>query len=80
MTRIENFETPEEAQPVIEDLREQIREHDYHYYVENDPQISDSEYDSLLQNLQSLEERFCFALFCRQHTRSLIYKTCLHAM
>ncbi len=58
MTRIENIGTPEEARPVIEDLREQIREHDYHYYVENDPQISDSEYDSLLQNLQSLEERF----------------------
>ncbi|MCF7874022.1 MAG: NAD-dependent DNA ligase LigA [Candidatus Omnitrophica bacterium] len=41
----------------IRGLREKIREADYHYYVQNDPQISDKEYDDLLKNLKSLEKK-----------------------
>lgn len=40
----------------IEKLRDEIRRHDELYYVENAPQISDREYDELLENLKKLEE------------------------
>jgi len=40
----------------IEKLRDEIRRHDELYYVENAPQISDREYDELLENLQKLEQ------------------------
>ena len=40
----------------IEKLRNEIRHHDERYYVENEPEISDREYDQLLENLQKLEE------------------------
>jgi len=41
----------------IKRLREQIRHHDRKYYVEAAPEISDREYDLLLAELQSLEEK-----------------------
>lgn len=37
-------------------LREAIRKHEYLYYVKNDPQISDFEYDKLLDELIELEK------------------------
>ena len=40
----------------IEKLRNLIREHDYKYYVENKPQISDYKYDILMQRLIKLEK------------------------
>lgn len=39
-------------------LREAIRYHDYRYYVENDPIISDNVYDALFTRLQELEDAF----------------------
>jgi len=39
----------------IEQLRDEIRRHDELYYVGNAPEISDREYDQLLENLQKLE-------------------------
>lgn len=39
----------------IEALREQIRHHDYLYYVKDRPEISDAEYDRLFKELQALE-------------------------
>jgi DNA ligase (NAD+) len=39
----------------IGDLREQIRRHDYRYYVLDDPEISDARYDALLRELRELE-------------------------
>jgi DNA ligase (NAD+) len=39
----------------IEALREQIREHDYKYYVLAQPTISDEVYDKLLNQLEKLE-------------------------
>lgn len=36
-------------------IREEINDHNYHYYVLNDPIISDSEYDKLLHELEELE-------------------------
>src|SRR6185503_20113603 len=40
----------------IEKLREEIRRHEELYYVLDSPQISDAEYDSLLEQLQKLEQ------------------------
>ncbi len=43
------------AQREIEKLREEIRRHDYLYYVEGRPVISDREYDKLFERLRRLE-------------------------
>ena len=40
----------------IEALREEIRRHDYQYYVMDAPSIPDSEYDKLFRQLQTLEQ------------------------
>ena len=48
----------EEAREQVDLLREAIREHDYRYYVENDPVIGDRTYDALFTRLQDLEEHF----------------------
>lgn len=42
----------------IEKLRDEIRRHDELYYVANAPEISDREYDQLLEDLQKLEEQY----------------------
>lgn len=42
----------------VEKLREEIHHHDYKYYVENNPEISDYEYDQLLRELKQLEEKY----------------------
>ncbi|HEY0873755.1 MAG TPA: NAD-dependent DNA ligase LigA [Vicinamibacterales bacterium] len=39
----------------INQLREQIRHHENRYYVHNDPEISDEEFDRLLHELERLE-------------------------
>ena len=39
----------------IADLRQQIEDANYRYYVLDDPNIPDSEYDHLLRELQDLE-------------------------
>jgi len=39
----------------IAELREQIRHHDYLYYVEDRPEVSDAEYDALVRGLRALE-------------------------
>jgi DNA ligase (NAD+) len=39
----------------IDKLREQIRHHEYRYYVLDDPEISDAEFDVLMNELKRLE-------------------------
>jgi len=46
---------PEER---IIQLREIIHYHDYKYYVEDNPEISDFEYDKLLRELENLEAKY----------------------
>ncbi|HEY2973954.1 MAG TPA: NAD-dependent DNA ligase LigA [Pyrinomonadaceae bacterium] len=41
----------------IEKLREEIRRHEDLYYVLDNPEISDAEYDALLEKLQKLEQQ-----------------------
>ena len=40
----------------LEALREKIRHHEERYYVLDDPEIADSEFDTLLRELQALEQ------------------------
>ncbi len=47
--------TKEQIQARINTLRSQINHHNHQYYVLDDPQIPDSEYDKLLRELQQLE-------------------------
>jgi len=48
----------QQATDKIQKLRHQIEYHERKYYVENDPQISDYEYDLLVKELQALEAQF----------------------
>jgi len=49
---------PLAAEERIKRLREEIEQHNYNYYVLAEPKISDFEYDLLLNELISLENRF----------------------
>ena len=46
------------AQKRIAELRDEIAYHEKKYYVDNDPQISDAEFDGLMRELEELEARF----------------------
>src|ERR1700739_449134 len=39
----------------VESLREQINHHNYRYYVLDDPEVTDAEYDQLMRRLEDLE-------------------------
>ncbi len=58
MTAPESVRDLESARPRVEELRAQIRHHDYLYYVENMPEVGDSEYDRLFRDLRDLEAEF----------------------
>lgn len=47
-----------EARDVAEQLREQIRYHNYRYYTLSDPEIPDAEYDALKRKLVAIEEAY----------------------
>jgi len=47
-----------QATQKIKKLREEISHHEKKYYVDNDPQISDYEFDLLVKELEELEEEF----------------------
>lgn len=46
------------ARKRVEELRARIEHHDYRYYVLAAPEVSDAEYDALVRELASLEQRF----------------------
>ncbi len=48
----------DQAAERIDALREQINRHNRLYYVEHRPEISDREYDRLMQELETLEQQF----------------------
>jgi DNA ligase (NAD+) len=47
-----------QAQKEISRLSDEIEQHNYHYYVQDDPTISDREYDELLKQLAHWEEQY----------------------
>jgi len=48
----------EEARKRIEQLRDELRYHNYRYYVLDEPAISDAEYDRMFRQLEELESQF----------------------
>jgi DNA ligase (NAD+) len=42
----------------VEKLREEIEYHNYRYYILDQPEISDAQYDRLMTELEKLEERY----------------------
>ena len=48
--------TEKNLQQEIDELRERIRHHEHRYFVLDSPEISDAEFDSLMQRLRGLEE------------------------
>ncbi len=48
----------QDAKKRISELQRQLNYHNYRYYVLDDPEISDIEYDRLLRELQNLESQF----------------------
>ncbi|HLE20515.1 MAG TPA: NAD-dependent DNA ligase LigA [Vicinamibacteria bacterium] len=49
--------TKDRAAKRIEELRREIRRHDYLYYVKSAPEISDARYDELMRELLALERQ-----------------------
>jgi DNA ligase (NAD+) len=47
--------TTKDIEKKIEGLRDQIRHHEYRYFVLDDPEISDAEFDQLMNQLKKLE-------------------------
>ena len=47
--------TTQAVEAKLESLREEIRHHEYRYYVLDDPEISDAEFDRLMNELKKLE-------------------------
>jgi len=47
-----------DAAKKIESLRDKIRHHEYLYYVLDQPEISDQEFDALMQQLKDLEKQY----------------------
>ncbi len=48
----------QEAQNKIDQLRRELEEHNYRYYVLNQPVISDYDFDMLMKQLEKLEAEF----------------------
>ncbi|MGM0368397.1 MAG: NAD-dependent DNA ligase LigA [Actinomycetota bacterium] len=46
------------AEILAEKLRDEINKHNYHYYIKDNPLISDADYDMLLRKLKEIEEKF----------------------
>lgn len=49
---------PENIQQKIEELREELHQHNYNYYILDEPTISDFEFDAKLKELQDLEAQY----------------------
>src|ERR687885_2423725 len=58
MTRTSTKAKGNDAAAEIEELRAELRHHEDLYYVYDNPEISDAEYDALMARLQRLEEEY----------------------
>ncbi|MDD4820302.1 MAG: NAD-dependent DNA ligase LigA [Flavobacteriales bacterium] len=50
--------TPSQAKEEIQRLRTELTEHNYRYYVQDEPTISDKEFDDELRHLSDLERQY----------------------
>ncbi|MBA7652047.1 DNA ligase [subsurface metagenome] len=53
-----NDRVPKNILKKIDKLREEVRYHNYRYYVLNQPLISDEEFDKSMKKLEKLEEKY----------------------
>jgi DNA ligase (NAD+) len=56
-TRSSGVSLLEQAGKRVDELRDELRHHEYQYYVLDSPQISDADYDALMRELRTLEAR-----------------------
>lgn len=56
MTKKMSAKITSDVECEVESLRDEIRRHDELYYIHDNPEISDAEYDALLRSLRELEE------------------------
>ena len=47
-----------DTEQIINELREKIEYHNHKYYVEDNPEITDFEFDAMLKELEDLEEKY----------------------
>jgi len=52
------FMASEAIKKRIDKLREEIEYHNYRYYILDQPEISDAQYDRLMGELEKLEEQY----------------------
>ena len=50
--------TTQEAGKKIEELRKELHRHNHNYYILNNPEISDKEFDMLMKELEALEQEY----------------------
>jgi len=50
--------TAEQSREKAEKLRREIERHNYRYYVLDEPEVTDAQYDKLIRELQDLEKQF----------------------
>jgi len=53
-----HLEDKKDARILAESLKEELRKHNYYYYIKDDPRISDAEYDTLIRKLEAIEEKY----------------------
>ena len=56
VTFAQKYETMDEKERIIQ-LRKELHEHNYRYYVLNQPTIGDQEFDFMMHELQDLEAK-----------------------
>lgn len=49
---------PEEIIRKVKTLRNELEEHNYRYYVMDDPSVPDAEYDRLMNSLKGIETEY----------------------
>ncbi|MDH4038667.1 MAG: NAD-dependent DNA ligase LigA, partial [Candidatus Krumholzibacteria bacterium] len=55
-SKASNVPARKPAKKDVEALRRDIEHHNYRYYVLDDPEVADAEYDALLRRLEAIEE------------------------
>lgn len=58
MSTLSIFDSHPEIAQEIAELRKHIQHHNYRYYALDDPQITDADYDRLMQRLRQLEQQY----------------------
>src|SRR5688500_3648551 len=48
----------EEADKIVKDLQDVVRFHDWNYYVQSKPLITDRDYDTLFKLLKEIEQQY----------------------